>query len=39
MAPEEECDREMFVWVGRPGERTAVPLVQLRPLLNQGPTR
>jgi Calcium binding len=32
MAPEEECDAEMFVWVGRGGERVAVPLVQLQPL-------
>jgi hypothetical protein len=32
MAPEEECDREMFVSVGRAGGRTAVPLAQLRPL-------
>ena len=32
MAPEEECETEMFVWVGRGGERDAVPLVQLQPL-------
>jgi hypothetical protein len=32
MAPEEECETEMFVWVGRGGERVAVPLVQLQPL-------
>ena len=32
MAPEEECEREMFVWVERAGERIAVPLAQLRPL-------
>ena len=32
MAPEEECDSEMFVWVGRAGERIAVPLGQLQPL-------
>ena len=32
MAPEEECEAEMFVWVGRAGERIAVPLAQLRPL-------
>jgi hypothetical protein len=32
MAPEEECETEMFVWVGRAGERIAVPLAQLRPL-------
>jgi hypothetical protein len=32
MAPEEECESEMFVWVGRAGERIAVPLAQLRPL-------
>jgi hypothetical protein len=32
MAPEKECESEMFVWVGRAGERLAVPLAQLRPL-------
>lgn len=32
MAPEEECESELFVWVGRAGERIAVPLVQLRAL-------
>ena len=32
MAPEEECESEMFVWVGRAGEQVAVPLAQLRPL-------
>jgi hypothetical protein len=32
MAPEEECESEMFVWVGRAGERIAVPLAQLQPL-------
>jgi len=32
MAPEEECESEMFVWVTRAGERIAVPLAQLRPL-------
>jgi len=32
MAPEEECDSEMFVWVTRAGDRIAVPLAQLRPL-------
>ncbi len=32
MAPEEECETEMFVWVERAGERIAVPLAQLRPL-------
>jgi hypothetical protein len=31
MAPEEECESEMFVWVGRAGERIAVPLAQLQP--------
>jgi len=30
MAPEEECETEMFVWVERAGERIAVPLAQLR---------
>ncbi len=29
MAPEEECESEMFVWVRRAGERIAVPLAQL----------
>jgi len=32
MAPEEECEREMFVWVKRAGKRIAVPLAQLQPL-------
>ncbi len=32
MAPEEECEREMFVWIERAKERIAVPLAQLRPL-------
>ena len=32
MAPEEECESEMFVWVGRAGEQIAVPLAQLQPL-------
>ena len=32
MAPEEECESEMFVWVRRAGGRIAVPLAQLRPL-------
>lgn len=32
MAPEEECESEMFVWVRQAGERIAVPLAQLRPL-------
>ena len=32
MAPEEECESEMFVWVRRAGERIAVPLGQLQPL-------
>jgi len=31
MAPEEESDTEMFVWVRRAGERIAVPLRQLQP--------
>jgi hypothetical protein len=30
MAPETECESEMFVWVGRAGARIAVPLAQLR---------
>jgi hypothetical protein len=32
MAPEEECEAEMFVWVERKGEKIAVPLAQLEPL-------
>jgi Calcium binding len=32
MAPEEECETEMFVWIERAGNRLAVPLAQLRPL-------
>jgi Calcium binding len=32
MAPEEECESEMFVWIARAGERVAVPLAQLRAL-------
>ena len=28
MAPEEECESEMFVWVRQAGERIAVPLGQ-----------
>jgi len=32
LAPEEECNREIFVWVRRAGARKAVPLAQLQPL-------
>ena len=32
MAPEEECESEMFVWIVRDAGRIAVPLAQLRPL-------
>ncbi len=32
MAPEDECESEMFVWIARAGDRIAVPLAQLRPL-------
>ncbi len=32
MAPEEECESEMFVWVRRAREQIAVPLAQLQPL-------
>ena len=39
MAPEEECETEMFVWVRRAGERIAVPLVQLRALSKDGETQ
>ena len=30
MAPEKECEHEMFVWVKRAGKRIAVPLTQLQ---------
>src|SRR5260370_28537268 len=39
MAPEEECESEMFVWVGRAGERLAVHLAQLRPLAKDQETQ
>lgn len=39
MAPEEECESEMFVWVGRGSERIAVPLAQLRSLSKDQETR
>jgi hypothetical protein len=39
MAPEEECEREMFVWVGRAGGRIAVPLAQLQPMSKDQETR
>jgi len=39
MAPEEECESEMFVWVGRASERIAVPLAQLRSLSKDQETR
>jgi hypothetical protein len=32
MAPEDECEGEMFVWIVRDAGRIAVPLAQLRPL-------
>jgi hypothetical protein len=32
MAPEDECESEMFVWIVRDAGRIAVPLAQLRPL-------
>jgi hypothetical protein len=32
MAPEGECESEMFVWVRQTGVRVAVPLGQLQPL-------
>jgi hypothetical protein len=32
MAPEVECDSEMFVLIRRTSERMAVPLAQLQPL-------
>jgi Calcium binding len=39
MAPEEECNSEMFVWVRRAGERMTVPLAQLQPLSKDQETR
>jgi Calcium binding len=39
MAPEEECESEMFVWVTRADERIAVPLAQLQPLSKDQETR
>jgi Calcium binding len=39
MAPEEECDSEMFVRVRWCGRRLAVPLSQLKPLGVAGITR
>jgi hypothetical protein len=32
MAPETECEHEMFVWIRRAGKRLAVPLAQLQSL-------
>jgi len=32
IAPEEECNSEIFVWVRRASARMAVPLAQLQPL-------
>jgi Calcium binding len=32
MAPEDECETEMFVWIRRARERVAVPLAQLQAL-------
>lgn len=39
MAPEEECETEMFVWIGRAKNRIAVPLAQLQPLSKDRDTR
>jgi hypothetical protein len=39
MAPEEECETEMFVWVKRSGDRIAVPLMQLQPISEDHETR
>jgi hypothetical protein len=39
MAPEGECEREMFVWVKRAGKRIAVPLAQLQSLSEDQETR
>ena len=39
MAPEEECESEMFVWVKTAGKRIAVPLAQLQPLSKDQETR
>lgn len=38
MAPEDDCETEMFVWVGRGTDRLAVPLAQLQPLSRDGET-
>jgi hypothetical protein len=32
MAPEDDCETEMFVWIDRGGKQLAVPLAQLEPL-------
>jgi Calcium binding len=39
MAPEEECESEMFVWVRHAGARIAVPLAQLQPISKDHDTR
>jgi len=39
MAPEEECESEMFVWVSRASERIAVPLAQLQTMSKDQETR
>jgi len=39
MAPEDECEAEMFVWVRWSGRRLAVPLSQLEPLSDDAGTR
>jgi hypothetical protein len=39
MAPEEECETEMFVWIRRLDRQIAVPLMQLQPLTKDRATR
>ena len=39
MAPETECEHEMFVWIRRAGKRLAVPLAQLQSLSKDNETQ
>jgi hypothetical protein len=39
MAPEEECEHEMFVMVNWEGRKLAVPLAQLEPMLTDKATQ
>ena len=38
MAPEDECQHEMFVWVNAHDRRIAVPLSQLKPISSASAT-